>query len=200
PSPCARSMASGKSASRSDAAGRRRAPALLLPVVIAIGLAAALPAARAPDVPAAPAVQAAPGDIVLRRGDGFWSNFFARLNRRDRRFSHAGVVVREHGALRVVHAEADDSGANGRVRLDDYAAFTADGTGYVVLRLADREAAARLAEAASSMHAAALPFDLDFDLADPAAVYCSELVWRALSLALRRDPLPDKPVVAGRPV
>lgn len=163
-------------------------------------IASVLPERRAPDVPLLPALQPAPGDIVLRRGNGLWSGVFARLNRRDRRFSHAGVVVREHGALKVVHAEADDSGANGRVRLDDYGAFTAAAREFVVLRLADPEPAARLAEAASSMHAAALPFDLDFDLADPAAVYCSELVWRALASALRRDPLPDKPVIAGRPV
>lgn len=147
---------------------------------------------------ASAAAQPEAGDIVLRHGNGFWSRVFAGINRRDRRFSHAGVVVRDQDGLQVVHAEADETGAHGQVRLDDFESYTAGSRQFILLRLDDPAAAGRVARAALAMHAAALPFDFDFDLVDGAAVYCSELVWRSLVIALERDPLPDKPLLAGR--
>lgn len=177
------------------AARLRHVRSAVLAALVAGALAPSPAVAGAPPAAAVPE----PGDIVLRRGNGIWSGFFARLNRRDRRFSHVGVAVRDHGELKVVHAEADDDGADGEVRLDDFRAWTAAGRQFLVLRLDDRAAAARTADAALAMHAAVLPFDLDFDLDDPGAVYCSELAWRALAAGLGRDPLPEKPVVGGRP-
>ncbi len=140
------------------------------------------------------------GDFVLSRGEGIWSEIFAGLNRRDRRYSHVGVVVGEPGGLGVVHAASDDDGSNGTVRLDAWAEYAAAQREFVLLRLADRHAADRAAAAALELGAAAPPFDFDFRLADAAAVYCSELAWLALSTALGRDPIPNKPFIAGRQV
>jgi hypothetical protein len=171
------------------------APALL--VLASIG---ATPPAAAPEqtplhIPPRP-LRA--GDVVLRQGTGLWSGLFARVNVRDRRFSHAGIVVGDGRRWRVVHAEADDLGRDGRVRLDDWEVFTAEVPRLAVLRLRDDAAAARAAEAALDLYAAALPFDFDFDLARLDAVYCTELVWRALGEGLGRDPLPVKSVLNGR--
>lgn len=139
-----------------------------------------------------------PGDVVLRHGNGLWSGVFARLNSRDRRFSHAGVVVREGMDWYVIHAEADNLGRNGTVRMDEWEVFAGQARQMAVLRVSDSGSAARTAEAAAIMHRDALPFDFSFDLTRRDAVYCSELVWRALSEALQRDPLPQKPVLHGR--
>jgi len=153
--------------------------------------------------PASPGAAQAPlpraGDIVLSRGTGLWSDLFARVNRRDRRFSHAGVVVAAGKQVAVVHAAADDDGTRGGVRLDAWESYASGARELALLRLGDRDAAARVAVAALAMHAEAPPFDFEFRLGD-AAVYCGELAWRALTVALERDPLPRKPVVAGRPV
>lgn len=138
------------------------------------------------------------GDVVLRHGHGLWSELFARLNRRDSRFSHAGIVVNDDSHWYVIHAEADNLGRNGTVRRDEWAVFSDQARHLAILRLDDSIAAARVAEAASSMHGDALPFDFSFDLTRVEAVYCSELVWRALSHGLQHDPLPDKPRVQGR--
>lgn len=143
-------------------------------------------------------VQLQPGDIVLRRGSDFWSNVFARLNPHDRRFSHAGIVVRTKGDCQVVHAEAVDVARAGFVRLDPWEAFTAGASSLAVLRPAHDSIGARTADAALGMYSTGLPFDFDFDLTSASAVYCTELVWRALTAALGRDPLPVKPVVHGR--
>lgn len=140
------------------------------------------------------------GDVVLRHGAGFWGVLFARLNPRDRRFSHAGVVVRSGGRWQVVHAEAGDLGREGMVRLDTWEAFVSPASRIALLRLTDAAAAGRVADAALAMHRAGLLFDFDFNLLRADAVYCSELVWRALSQGLGRDPLPVKTVLHGREV
>lgn len=140
------------------------------------------------------------GDVVLRQGTGFWSVVFANLNRQDRRFSHVGIVVREERRWRVIHAEADNLGRHGAVRIDDWNDFVAGVARVAMLRLEDTAAAARAADTAWHMYRDTLPFDLRFDLEDAEAVYCTELAWRALSHALGRDPLPDKPVIQGREV
>lgn len=141
------------------------------------------------------------GDLVLRQGTGFWGAVFSRLNSRDRRYSHVGIVVQSQGRWQVVHAEADDFAHEGRVRLDDWSDFAAKARALALLRVDDdRDAGRRIAAAALEMHQARLAFDFRFDLANSGAVYCTELAWRAMLLALGRDPLTSKPVRNGREV
>lgn len=145
------------------------------------------------------------GDVVLRHGHGLWSRLFARLNRHDQRFSHAGIVVRDtqwdtQRQWRVVHAEVDDRTGSGRVRIDAWHDFVDQSAQVALLRVGDERVAARMADAAVVMHRDALAFDLTFDLSRTDAVYCTELVWRALTRATGRDPLPVKPRVNGREV
>lgn len=180
---------------------RRRLGAVLAAGCIAAG--AALARVPAPAPTAAGTALHWPlraGDVVLRQGDGIWSELFARANPRDRRFSHAGVVVRADGAWQVVHAQADDLGRDGRVRRDDWAAFVAGARGVALLRADAPGAGARVAAAALALHADRAPFDFDFSLADARALYCTELVWLALNAGLGREVLPVKPHRHGRPV
>jgi hypothetical protein len=66
------------------------------------------------------------GDVVLSHGHGLWSRLFAQLNRRDQRFSHAGILILDaQRQWRVVHAEVDDRTGSGRVRIDACAARAA---------------------------------------------------------------------------
>lgn len=161
----------------------------------------ALGPVRAADIDTPPPVPLRAGDVVLRHGTGLWSRLFAQLNRHDQRFSHAGIVVLDdHQQWRVVHAEVDDLAGNGRVRLDTWGDFIAQGPRVALLRVNDERTADRIADAALAMHGDKLAFDLTFDLSRTDAVYCTELVWRALTVAAGRDPLPVKAQVNGRDV
>lgn len=178
----------------------RRLTGVVLVAAALIG-AGALVRVRAPAVPVPPSLPAwfmRDGDVVLRGGAGLWSATFARLNTRDRRFSHAGVVVNTPDGWQVLHAQADDFGRHGRVRLDSWADFAA-APALALLRADDPGVAARTARAAWAIHASDPAFDLDFDLSDASRVYCTELVWLALREALGADPLARKPLVRGRP-
>lgn len=171
-----------------------------LVVLCVASLAGAVPTPKpvAAVVPVAPDWPLRPGDVVLRGGSGLWSGVFARLNRHDTRFSHAGVVVRVDDSWHVVHVLADDLGRNGRVQREPWADY-ARAPRLAVLRVDDAAAGARMARAAADMLAQGAGFDFDFDLTDAQRVYCTELVWRALREALGEDPLSDKPRVNGRP-
>lgn len=122
------------------------------------------------------------GDIVCRYRGGLWSETFRNMSRRERRFSHAGVVVEGGGRMWVVHAEADDRSGTGRVRRDLFRDFVAQARDFAVYRAArPAEVRRRIAERAAAFEGA--PFDRGFDLATAGAVYCTELVWRCVNEA-----------------
>lgn len=173
----------------------RLGAAVVVGLLLALVLTTATSTARHTGHPTPPLQS---GDVVLRHGNSLWSSVFAQLNSRDRRFSHAGVVIGDGFRWYVIHAEADNLGRYGQVRMDEWEIFSRDAQRLAILRLNDVSAADRTADAALSMYHHTLPFDFSFDLTRLDAVYCSELVWRALMEALQHDPLPEKAVVHGR--
>lgn len=121
-----------------------------------------------------------PGDIVCRYRGGMWSETFRNLSRRERRFSHAGVVVAESGRMWVAHAEADDVSGAGGVRKELFREFAGKARDFAVYRVA-RPAAERRRIAEKALTFVGRPFDRSFDLATEGAVYCTELVWRCVN-------------------
>lgn len=123
------------------------------------------------------------GDIILRSGIGFWSNLFRSGNTVDKRFSHVGIVrITPDGGYRVIHAEGDDATGSGFVFEDSLEHFVgeSDGIGVSRLRTGDPD---RFAEAAITF--LGRPFDWKFDKDDDSAIYCTELIDRALR---KQDP------------
>lgn len=117
------------------------------------------------------------GDLVLRRGNGLWSDFICGKNPRDGRFSHIGILAGEGADFFVVHADCNSAG-QGSVRKEPLADFLRESRRVGVFRLRERDGAdcARRAEAFLG-----LPFDWKFDLDDAGAIYCTELIFRAVS-------------------
>jgi hypothetical protein len=141
-------------------------------------------------VPAAPWTQdytfLRPGDLVFRRGESVLSAAVLVLDP-GALYSHVGIVARTAGELSVVHSVVDEAPDRaGSVRTDRIGAFLAPdrAVAVAVYRLredssdstAKAELASRIAADYASRH---VPFDRDFDLDTPDAVYCTELIWRA---------------------
>lgn len=115
---------------------------------------------------------------------------FARVNKTDRRFSHAGMMI---SPTEVVHVEQD---ADGGVRAQTIDAFRAQSVDFMVLRpppTFDAAAATALLQNHLDHHTA---FDDLFSLGDHSKVYCTELVW--LALAAGGLNVADLSVVNGR--
>ena len=174
-----------------------------------------LPAAAEDEAPAPPASMAAalapalqPGDLVFKGAStALWTELAAQWSTGDRRWGHVGIVVSAPeaggGPVIIVHADtgvSDPAGETiGEVRGVPLDAFlgTADQAGVYRFALAPHERTRMInyAEKAARAH---IPFDRGYSLDSANNLYCTELVWRALSEGLTRDALPQKSRRLGR--
>lgn len=157
--------------------------------------------ALAHPVAASAVAQAQAGDLVFRLGKSLWSPYFGLLNSHSG-FSHVGILVEASpGRLAVIHAEADDDGRNGWVKLTPLQQFIDDSTAFEIKR--NRMPAAQkhgFVSSAIRHWLDATAFDDKFTLDDRGErLYCSELVWVA-SRAVAGDALGQIEVIAGREI
>lgn len=110
------------------------------------------------------------------------------------------MVVVRNGRVLVVHAKGSPVDADGVVRSEPISAFLAQSDRVSLFRPDSPAAASRAAAAAVGYAERRAPFDRAFSLRTREAVYCTELVWRALSVGYGEDVLPAKRVEYGRPV
>lgn len=141
----------------------------------------------------------APGDLLFKgAATGVGTRVAADWSLGDKRWGHIGIVVPgPDGALEVVHADTGAPGEGGEVRQVPLATFLSDVSDLGVYTI-DLEGPARRAYLAYAQAAVGKPFDHGFSLADDDALYCSELVWRALSAGLGKDAVPEKSTRLGR--
>lgn len=127
------------------------------------------------------------GDLVCRFGNGMYSAWFRDVSQRDKRFSHAGIVVKpqDGGPTQVVHAEADDHTGQGEVRTETLSKFLKSAHDWAIYRVtAGEKTGSKIAGRALWYAGKHIPFDLDFDATDSTAFYCTELVMHCVNDAL----------------
>ncbi len=117
----------------------------------------------------------------------------------DKRWGHIGIVVEGDtpGTLSVIHADTLALGQTGEVRKVSLREFLSDveDLGVYEVTLEGDQRAAYLLYAESAI---GRPFDRSFSLKSDKSLYCSELVWRALSAGAGKDVVPDKTARLGR--
>jgi len=141
------------------------------------------------------------GDLIFRLGKSVWSPYFGGINSYSG-FSHVGVLIEVSlGRLAVVHAEADDDGRNGAVKLTSLEQFIHDSLAYEIKsNLMPSEQKETFLLATRRHWLAETPFDAYFTLSDNAtSVYCSELLWHA-SQSTAGYILGDIESIAGREI
>ena len=133
----------------------------------------------------APPTSVASGDLVFRRDNGVWSSLFINASKRDRRFSHAGIVVIEGGCVKVIHADANEHTGVGCVRSEDWSGFFSQSLDGALYRFTgDRESGRKIGDEAR--HRLGVPFDTGFDMTQTNKLYCSEFVREAVNSAIGR--------------
>ena len=166
-----------------------------------------------------------PGDLVFKGAStALWTEMAAAWSdERDRRWGHVGLVlgVRNQSdsrpvpgrknagcAVRIVHADTGTGDPHrtpepgheiGAVRTVSLEAFLGDvdHAGVFRLDISPPERVTMLAWAANEADNQT-PFDRGYNLASENNLYCTELVWRAMSEALGHDAIPDKSTRMGR--
>jgi hypothetical protein len=126
------------------------------------------------------------GNIVLRSGLGADSYMLSQMNRRDKTYSHCGIVLMENGYPFVYHCIGGEDVPDARLRKDSAKVFFTplhnDGIAIVQYNFNDKNVT-DLMRVVTRFYQARPKFDLKFDLATDDALYCSEFVYKALNEA-----------------
>lgn len=146
---------------------------------------------------ALPPVEA--GDLLFKGADtGAGTQLAAIWSQGDKRWGHVGIAVENaDGSLSVIHADSGARGETGAVVRVSLAGYLADVRDLGLYRI-DLSGGARAAYLAYAESVVGRPFDRSFSLESDNSLYCSELVWRAMSEGLGADALPTKSQRMGR--
>jgi len=120
-------------------------------------------------------------DIILSQGQSIESRIVRLLDiNTQRSFSHAGIIIKNKGIIRVFHATPDGTKEN-CLRFDDLQTFfnLSNVCDCVILRCRDLTAdqRAKLLSAFESYRYKIRPFNYKFDNTDQSKLYCTELIW-----------------------
>lgn len=122
------------------------------------------------------------GDVILRRGRGIISDMACEFSVHEKKYSHAGLLVRNTGHWSVLHVAGGEGAAFDGIRLEPLQQFLADSvaTSFAVYRLSDdnsiRQNAIITALQYWRLH---VLFDTDFDLSEDHKLYCTELIYQS---------------------
>jgi hypothetical protein len=126
------------------------------------------------------------GDLVVRLNRDPSSLFIKYFNRRDKKYSHSGIVLFENGRPYVFHIVNGEENPGEKMRMDSLSRFCNPGKNraYGIFRynMNDVEIK-RLKEYIHKVYADGIRFDHRFDLTSDDRMYCSELVSKALAEA-----------------
>jgi uncharacterized protein YycO len=117
------------------------------------------------------------GDIICRLGDRTWSLYFKGLSKRDKRFSHLGIIHRKDDAIMVINAEGRAWAGKDYVNEVALQEFITPARMIGLYRLDNADGKAITGEA---LQLIGRPFDWDFDLANTDKLYCTELLYAVL--------------------
>ena len=130
------------------------------------------------------------GNIVLRMGKGADSYMLSQFNRRDKSYSHCGIVFIENGYPFVYHAIGGEDNPDERLRRDSASFFFSPAHNFafgVVDYHFDSAQENRLRNAVLDYYKKRPLFDLKFDLGTDDKLYCAEFVFKALNKAANND-------------
>lgn len=125
------------------------------------------------------------GDVVVRKGNGYFSSFFMKLGSQEKKYSHIGLIDKVGDSLFVIHIEASELTGQGEVLREPITAFLKDIETYAfyanMLSASQQQA---VVSQATAYYKAKVAFDLEFDSANDEKLYCSELVAKSINKAI----------------
>lgn len=123
------------------------------------------------------------GDIILREGKSFVSQALRSFSQTDKHFSHAGIIVIKDKQVYVCHVMAAEGKRSNKIRLEPVNSFCnkADNSSFAVYRSGvDPD---HIESILAGYFQKGISFDNDFDLKSDQQMYCTELVYKALTAA-----------------
>ena len=126
------------------------------------------------------------GYVVLRMGMGADSRLLAQFNRKNKSYSHCGIVMVEDGQPYVYHSIGGEDNPDARLRRDPAKLFFSPryNSALAVIKydMSDNEVN-KLRRVVSTYYRQRPKFDMKFDLETDDKLYCAEFVYKALNRA-----------------
>lgn len=130
------------------------------------------------------------GDIITRTGNDFTSETLRKLNRRDKTFSHIGIVSIENGQVFVFHALGGDFNPNQKILHEPFLEFVSPlgNRSFGIFRYnISEQAKQQYLHNAEKHYKNGVIFDMDFDLKTDDKLYCAEFVAKSIAPVLPKD-------------
>ncbi len=141
-----------------------------------------------------------PGYLVLRMGLGADSRLLAQMNRKDKSYSHCGIVLIENGCPFVYHSIGGENNPDERLRRDSAKFFFSPlyNTALAVVRYdLNSTELDELQKVVRAYYKLRPKFDMKFNLSTDDKLYCSEFVCKAVNKATRDTAYIGTTSVAG---
>ena len=130
------------------------------------------------------------GDLILRRGEGLFSDIARNFSATDKRFSHAGIIVTYRQRAHVVHSVHEQARGFDGVVIESLGDFLHEATDWAVYRFRlEKQQQQLFARTALDYVQRHIPFDSRFDLDSRGALYCTEFIWRVSAEIARPNPI-----------
>ncbi len=135
------------------------------------------------------------GDIILRRGYGFFSDLIAnKLNDSIFDVTHSGILYLKGEQWRVIHtlsSDASDTDGMQEQALSEFLRHSMPEKIIVVrVKNSNKEQRKQIVTRAAYYLAKKVPFDRIGTFDEPSKMYCTELIWQILETDLRLISLP----------
>lgn len=125
----------------------------------------------------------AQGDLVLRVGRDDLSKMFARLNARNKTYAHCGVALHTPKGFYVYHVIGGQDNPEGTVVAEPLSVFVSaqniEKWAIIRYHFTPNQKALFL-QAIMDYYHQKISFDKDFDLATDQAMYCTEMLYKAI--------------------
>jgi len=141
------------------------------------------------------------GDLLLRTGNDVTSYMFSRMNKKDKTYSHCGLVRLENGYPFVYHAIGGEDNPDELLRRDSVHTWLSPETneGFAIGRYALRPHEFLALDSCILDYYRKRPrFDMKFDLGTEEKLYCAEFVYKVLKTSLQRPCFVPVEQLAGR--
>jgi hypothetical protein len=143
------------------------------------------------------------GDLMLRHSTGFSSDIFMQSSKREAKFSHSGMAIRNpDGTVYVYHMLGGVDNPQFNLKKDSLQAWCSPvfAQSFAIYRydLSDAERGI-IDSMARYYYKSNLTFDMDFDLKTDDRMYCSEFIYKMLVLATKNKNYIPLSVENGKP-
>jgi hypothetical protein len=126
------------------------------------------------------------GDLVLRSGQEFSSQFIRQFSKHDKTYSHSGIIFFENGYPFVFHIVPGNENPDEKLRKDSLARFCnpRKNFGYAIYRYdLNAEEVSKFKASIGQWYAQGVRFDSLFNMKSDDRMYCSEMISKGLAKA-----------------